>query len=99
MFAFLRQPGLDATNCCAELAIRFGVILRKVWGGSTWADACAQSVLMSTMADLLAAESFGPGFSPVNSSFSVHQLPESSPARTLQSGCSPHEYSALWLIS
>ena len=32
----------------AELAIRFGVILRKVWGGSrTWAGARAQAVLMS----------------------------------------------------
>ena len=32
----------------AELAIRLGVILRKVWGGSrTWAGARAQSVLMS----------------------------------------------------
>jgi transposase len=30
------------------LAIRFGVILRKVWGGSrTWAGARAQSVPMS----------------------------------------------------
>ncbi len=47
-FTFLRQPGLDATNWRAELAIRFGVILRKVWGGSrTWAGARAQSVLMS----------------------------------------------------
>src|SRR5262245_4603041 len=45
---FLRQPGLDATNWRAELAIRFRVILRKVWGGSrTWAGARAQSVLMS----------------------------------------------------
>jgi len=45
---FLRQPGLDATNWRAELAIRFGVILRKVWGGSrTWAGARAQAVLMS----------------------------------------------------
>jgi len=44
------QPiaGLDATNWRAELAIRFGVILRKVWGGSrTWACARAQAVLMS----------------------------------------------------
>src|SRR5580693_1907882 len=42
------QPGLDATNWRAELAIRFGVILRKVWGGNrTWAGARAQSVLMS----------------------------------------------------
>jgi transposase len=48
LFTFLAQPGLDATNWRAELAIRFGVILRKVWGGSrTWAGARAQSVLMS----------------------------------------------------
>jgi transposase len=48
LFTFLRQPGLDATNWRAELAIRFGVILRKVWGGSrTWVGAWAQSVLMS----------------------------------------------------
>ena len=39
---------LDATNRRAELAIRFGVILRKVWGGRrTWSGARAQSVLMS----------------------------------------------------
>ena len=48
LFTFLRQPGLDATNWRAELAIRFGVILRKVWGASrTWAGARAQSILMS----------------------------------------------------
>jgi transposase len=48
LFTFLREPGLDATNWRAELAIRFGVILRKVWGGSrTWAGARAQAVLMS----------------------------------------------------
>jgi transposase len=48
MFTFLRQPGLDATNWRAELAIRFGVLLRKVWGGSrTWPGARAQSVLLS----------------------------------------------------
>jgi transposase len=48
LFTFLRQPGLDATNWRAELAIRFGVILRKVWGGNrTWVGARAQSVLMS----------------------------------------------------
>ena len=48
LFTFLRQPGLDATNWRAKLAIRFGVILRKVWGGSrTWPGARAQSVLMS----------------------------------------------------
>jgi transposase len=48
LLTFLHQPGLDATNWRAELAIRFGVILRKVWGGSrTWAGARAQAVLMS----------------------------------------------------
>ncbi len=48
LFTFLRQRSLDATNWRAELAIRFGVILRKVWGGSrTWTGARAQSVLMS----------------------------------------------------
>ena len=34
LFTFLREPGLDATNWRAELAIRFGVMLRKVWSGS-----------------------------------------------------------------
>ena len=48
LLTFLRQPGLDATNWRAELAIRFGVILRKVWGSSrTWAGARAQAVLIS----------------------------------------------------
>jgi transposase len=48
LFTFLHQPGLDATNWRAEPAIRFRVILRKVWGGNrTWAGARAQSVLMS----------------------------------------------------
>ncbi len=31
LLTFLRRPGLDATNWRAVLAIRFGVILRKVW--------------------------------------------------------------------
>jgi transposase len=48
VFTFLDLPGLDATNWRAELAIRFGVILRKVWGGNrTWVGARAQAVLMS----------------------------------------------------
>jgi hypothetical protein len=34
---FLKLPGLNATNWRAELAVRFGVILRKVCGGNrTW---------------------------------------------------------------
>jgi transposase len=45
-FLFLTE--LDATNWRAELAIRFGVILRKVWGGNrTWRGAQAQGILMS----------------------------------------------------
>lgn len=48
LLTFLRFPGLDATNWRAELAMRFGVILRKVWGGNrTWTGAHAQAVLMS----------------------------------------------------
>lgn len=48
VFTYLHVPGLDATNWRAEQAIRFGVILRKVWGGSrTWVGAKAQAVLMS----------------------------------------------------
>lgn len=47
-FTFLFVPELDATNWRAELAIRFGVILRKVWGGNrTWRGAEAQGILMS----------------------------------------------------
>jgi transposase len=48
LFTFLHFPGLDATNWRAEHAMRFGVILRKVWGGNrTWVGARAQAVLMS----------------------------------------------------
>jgi hypothetical protein len=48
LFTFLRQPGLDATKWRAELAIRFGIILRNVWGGSrAWVGAPALSVPMS----------------------------------------------------
>jgi transposase len=47
-FTFLEVNKLDATNWRAEQAMRFGVILRKVWGGNrTWAGAKAQAVLMS----------------------------------------------------
>lgn len=48
LFTFLHLPGVDATNWRAEQAMRFGVILRKVWGGNrTWVGARAQAVLMS----------------------------------------------------
>jgi transposase len=49
LLTFLWLPGIDATNWRAEHAMRFGVILRKVWGGNrTWRGAHAQAVLMST---------------------------------------------------
>jgi transposase len=42
-----RIPQLEV-GALIKYAIRFGVILRKVWGGSrTWPGARAQSVLMS----------------------------------------------------
>jgi transposase len=48
LLTFLKFPGVDATNWRGELAMRFGVILRKVWGGNrTWIGARAQAVLMS----------------------------------------------------
>jgi transposase len=48
LFTFLRQPGLDATSSRAELAVRFGVILRKIGVGSrTCVGTRARSVLMS----------------------------------------------------
>jgi hypothetical protein len=62
LFTFLRQPGLDATNWRAELAIRFGVILRKVWGRQPDLGRCAGAVGPDVgVAGLLAAGAFGPG--------------------------------------
>lgn len=47
-FLFAPELELDATNWRAEHAMRFGVILRKVWGGNrTGAGAQAQGTLMS----------------------------------------------------
>jgi hypothetical protein len=48
LLTFPCQPELHAINWRAELAIRFGVFLRKVWGGSrTRPGAREQAVLMS----------------------------------------------------
>ena len=48
IFAYLRHPGMDATNWRGEQAIRPAVVNRKVWGGNrTWAGAKAQSILTS----------------------------------------------------
>jgi hypothetical protein len=45
----------------ATLAIRFGVILRRVWGGRrTWADARPQAILMSVGAERRAAAVLAP---------------------------------------
>lgn len=50
VFAYLRHPGMDATNYRGEQAIRPAVVNRKVWGGNrTWVGARAQSVLTSVL--------------------------------------------------
>jgi transposase len=50
IFAYLRHPGMDATNYRGEQSIRYAVVNRKVWGGNrTWAGALTQSTLMSVM--------------------------------------------------
>jgi transposase len=59
LFTFLRQPGRDATNWRVELAIRFGVILRKVWGQPDLGR-CAGAVGPDVgVANVLAAGAFG----------------------------------------
>jgi transposase len=48
VLTYLRRSVAPRDVQRAELAIRFGVILRKVWGGSrTWAGAQAQATIMS----------------------------------------------------
>ena len=48
IFAYLRHPGMDATNYRGEQAIRPAVVNRKVWGGNrTWLGARVQSILTS----------------------------------------------------
>jgi transposase len=50
LFTFLRCPGLAATNHEAEHAVRYLVIVRKVWGGNRTArGARNQAVLLSVM--------------------------------------------------
>jgi transposase len=50
LFAFLKVPGLEATNWPAEQALRPAVVNRKVWGGNrAWIGAATQSVLASIL--------------------------------------------------
>lgn len=50
LLAFLRHPGLAATNWRAEQAIRPAVVNRKVWGGNrTHAGARAQETILSVL--------------------------------------------------
>jgi transposase len=54
VFAYLRHPGIAATNCRGEQSIRPAVVNRKVWGGNrTWQGARAQSVIMSVIGTCL----------------------------------------------
>jgi len=53
VFAYLRQPGADATNWRGEHAMRFAVVNRKVWGGNrTRRGADTQAILMSVLRTL-----------------------------------------------
>jgi transposase len=57
VFAYLRHPGMAATNYRGEQSIRPAVVNRKVWGGNrTWLGAWAQSVLMSVIGTCLLRE-------------------------------------------
>jgi len=50
VFAYLRHPGMAATNYRGEQSIRPAVVNRKVWGGNrTWRGARAQSTIMSVI--------------------------------------------------
>jgi hypothetical protein len=70
LLTFLCALGVDATNWCADLAIHFVVILRKVWGGSRTLGRCASAVRAYVgVADVLAAGAFGPA------------VPEPTPSR------------------
>ena len=54
VFAYLRHPGMAATNYRGEQSIRPAVVNRKVWGGNrTWLGARAQSVVMSVLGTCL----------------------------------------------
>jgi transposase len=54
VFAYLRHPGMAATNYRGEQSIRPAVVNRKVWGGNrTWLGAWAQSVVMSVIGTCL----------------------------------------------
>lgn len=75
IFAYLRHPGVDATNWRGEQAIRPAVVNRKVWGGNrTWSGAETQATLMSVMQTCLQR-----ALSPV--SFLIEAL--TSPAKDL----------------
>jgi len=48
LFKFLYDPSAEATNNRAERAIRYGVLIRKIWGGNrTWRGARAFEILAS----------------------------------------------------
>jgi transposase len=50
IFAYLRHPGMDATNYRGEQSIRPAVVNRKVWGGNrTWFGAWIQGILTSVI--------------------------------------------------
>jgi transposase len=73
VFAYLRHPGMAATNYRGEQSIRPAVVNRKVWGGNrTWLGAWAQSVLMSVIGTCLLR-----GIDPLG--FFIHALTSTRP--------------------
>jgi transposase len=73
VFAYLRHPGMAATNYRGEQSIRPAVVNRKVWGGNrTWLGAKAQSVLMSVIGTSLLR-----GIDPIG--FFIHALTSPCP--------------------
>jgi transposase len=50
LFTFLTEPGVQATNWCAEQALRPAIVNRKSWGGNrTEQGARTQQVTMSVI--------------------------------------------------
>jgi transposase len=50
LFTFLTEPGVQATNCRAEQALRPAIVGRKSWGGNrTWQGARTQQITVSVI--------------------------------------------------
>ena len=78
VFAYLRHPGMAATDYRGEQSIRPAIVNRKVWGGNrTWRGAWAQSVIMSMISTCILRD-----IEPLT--FLVEALTSSTPALLVQ---------------